>query len=243
MDLDFKPENTSPISSAPPNQSPASQSVPAPSATGSPGPQPAPMVGHEPTMTDTISAVKGAPVSFEPPVPTTPPPKKRSLLPFLLIILFLALIGGGIFAYIQFFSPNSTSQSAPETQAPDSAATSSSSETTRVLPSTTTQSGRDSQRKEDLVKIQTMVEAYFVDSKSYPIVATVEKLNSSSSIFLLALVPKYGANLPADPLDPDFWYGYKSTDGKTYELSARLENTEDKDAVLVGSKYIYYLKK
>jgi len=51
--------------------------------------------------------------------------------------------------------------------------------------------------------------------------------NKNSSVYK-ALVPQFRKDeLPTDPKDPDFYYGYKSSDGKNYELTARLENLDD----------------
>ncbi|MFY9484392.1 MAG: hypothetical protein WAP74_02095 [Patescibacteria group bacterium] len=102
---------------------------------------------------------------------------------------------------------------------------------------------RDTIRKKDLATIQTYLESYFNEKGAYPTSTKVGKLNDSTSSVTTALVPKYTSALPRDPKDPTFFYGYKSVDGKTYTLSAQLENTADPEGKKEGTIYLYTVSK
>lgn len=102
---------------------------------------------------------------------------------------------------------------------------------------------RDLIRKKDLTTIQTYLQSYFNDRGSYPISAALTRLNDSTSSVVTSLVPKYTSALPLDRSDPEFFYGYKSVDGKTYTLTARLENTADPEGKQEGALYIYSVSK
>jgi len=102
---------------------------------------------------------------------------------------------------------------------------------------TSTVNANDQQRKTDLSNIKTALTAYYQANQSYPVAATVEKTSDSKNA-LTSLVPTYLASLPVDPLSPTKYYGYQS-DGKTYTLTAVLEDTTDPLGIQVGSYYIY----
>lgn len=222
MDLDFQPPK-------PANQPPSPAFTPTPSDATTPVPPISQAPTEEPKQV--------APVPPLPPFPE-PPARKRSRLPLLLGVLTLAA-GAAVVVLVVVPLINQPSQPQP-TPPPSSLLPAPSPQ---PLPSPTTPAGRDAQRKQDIQKIGELLAAYLADSQSYPVVPSKEKLNNSSSITVKALVPKYAANLPVDPIDPDYWYGYLSGDGKSYELSARLEDSSDPQAQLVGSKYLYFLKK
>lgn len=102
---------------------------------------------------------------------------------------------------------------------------------------------RDAIRKKDLATVQTYLESYFNDNRAYPISSKLAKLNDPTSPAVTALVPKYTASLPRDPKDPEFFYGYRSLEGKGYTLSARLENTADPEGKQEGSVFLYSVTK
>ena len=90
---------------------------------------------------------------------------------------------------------------------------------------------RDSQRKLDLKLISTMAENYKMKTGSCPLSRTIAKLNEDNSV--VHEVKIYNdAEIPVDPNDPEYYYGYQSLDGETFELTARLENIDDSDCDL-----------
>lgn len=246
MDLDFQPENLPP--------KPASRQGGPEKGAMPPTPQPAPassqpvsMVNPQPKAPDIPP-----PASVEPHPGMIPnAPHKKSILPLIIIgaVVVIILVAALILIIRSRQSQiTDTTSSVPSTSVPtfndqsSLGATDSSSETT-TLPSSSTATGRDAKRKEDVRKISTLLAAYYADNQSYPAAPDLDKLNASNSVVGKALVPKYTSKLPVDPLDPDFFYGYTSKDGQTYELSARLESTTDSEATLVGSKYLFVIKK
>lgn len=46
------------------------------------------------------------------------------------------------------------------------------------------------------------------------------------------------AELPKDPQEPTYYYGYRS-DGQTYELTSILENGNDPEAISISGFFIY----
>ncbi|KKS07182.1 MAG: general secretion pathway protein G [candidate division WWE3 bacterium GW2011_GWE1_41_27] len=94
---------------------------------------------------------------------------------------------------------------------------------------------RDSQRISDLKKIQTALEAYFSDFRSYPPKATPASYYAVSTLSGV-LVPNYISQLPTDPKGysaayscaADFGYTYRTnstTGGTAYVLLAKMETT------------------
>ncbi len=96
----------------------------------------------------------------------------------------------------------------------------------------------DSQRKTDLATIkETLVEYYQANSK-YPISLETTKTNDANSILVEKLVPSYLVDLPIDPLDPQYYYGYKSN-GTTFELTSVLEDKTDSAGIQMGQYFLY----
>ena len=90
---------------------------------------------------------------------------------------------------------------------------------------------RDSQRKLDLKLISTMVENYKMKTGSYPLSRATAKLSEDNSV--VHEIKIYNdAEIPIDPNDPEYYYGYQSLDGETFELTARLENIDDSECDL-----------
>lgn len=104
----------------------------------------------------------------------------------------------------------------------------------------TTSESRDIKRKSDLANIAKALDSYQTNTGQYPISAN-EKISSSAGTLYKSLVPNYITLLPIDPLDPTYYYGYDS-DGRSYTLSAVLEDTNDSDGRKIGNKNIYFLK-
>jgi hypothetical protein len=86
---------------------------------------------------------------------------------------------------------------------------------------------RDLKRKSDLKIINDALKQYSRDHQGkYPVLTDTSK----DGKFLEILVPKYLAAVPLDPLNPEYFYSYKSNDGVHYILSATLENKSDTQA-------------
>lgn len=66
---------------------------------------------------------------------------------------------------------------------------------------------RDSARSNDIEQVKKAVELYYVDNGSYPSVGT-DNLGYPLSSLATALVPKYTAKLPTDPLGGSSSYQY-----------------------------------
>lgn len=85
---------------------------------------------------------------------------------------------------------------------------------------------RDAQRKLDLGEISLMVYNYKYTNGHYPISPATSKLNEENEI-VFGIKSANGGNLPSDPKDPEYYYGYASPDGESFELTARLESLND----------------
>jgi hypothetical protein len=85
---------------------------------------------------------------------------------------------------------------------------------------------RDTQRVTDISTASIMLGSYFSVNGNYPVSLTISKTTDNDFVLRTnEVVPLTEFN---DPLTKDGWYyGYVS-DGKTYTLTARLENEEDK---------------
>jgi len=106
-------------------------------------------------------------------------------------------------------------------------------------PVATTNSANDQTRKADLAQIKDALIRYYNDNYEYPISKQILKIGETNAL-KTALVPGYLDVLPVDPTT-GWYYGYKSPDGQSFSLSARLENTKDAEAKLSGGIYLYFL--
>ncbi len=77
----------------------------------------------------------------------------------------------------------------------------------------------DATRLSDLDKIQKALEQYYLANAKYPESKSLTRTQDSNCP-LNGLVPQYMNDLPTDPGGDTFYYGYKSDNGTTYELSA-----------------------
>lgn len=84
------------------------------------------------------------------------------------------------------------------------------------------QRGRDSQRKSDSKQIQTALELYRADIRSYP---TTGSFPSCGNAFISGS-STYMQKVPCDPLGGSYTY---TSNGTTYSIVACLENTNDAD--------------
>jgi len=98
---------------------------------------------------------------------------------------------------------------------------------------------RNAQRLKDIENVVSIaLKEYYKKNKKYPISHKWTRLDVKNNILEKALVPKYILEIPRDPKSPEFYYAYQS-DGKNYQLSARLEfYPEIKDKCDPGTKEI-----
>jgi hypothetical protein len=85
---------------------------------------------------------------------------------------------------------------------------------------------RDSKRKNDLGAIYLMIYEYKYKKGAFPISPSTSKLNENN-IIAAEIRSINGEEIPLDPNDPQYYYGYTSPDGESFEISARLENPND----------------
>jgi len=105
-----------------------------------------------------------------------------------------------------------------------------------------TKKAKDALRKSELDYINSKLISYFDDHNStYPKTGDkMVKLNDTSSAVYKELVPEYLTDdFLKDPNDPNAYYGYKSVDGKDFELTAVLENKDDDKCAMAGNICIY----
>lgn len=100
----------------------------------------------------------------------------------------------------------------------------------------------DARRVNDLVVISQALAAYNKDHSGYPSTEMkLVKLSDTENIVAKELRPKYLTVLPADPGTGGAFYGYRS-DGKTYELTAALENQNDPLCLVEGNLCLLKIK-
>lgn len=162
------------------------------------------------------------------------PGSHKSSLP-LILILALLLIAGGLFlaswmGWINLFGLEKLWGGGKTTTTPAT------TEPTTTTPTATTANINDAKRKEDLINLKTALKKYYTATQSYPVAATTEKTLDAAA--LKVLIPDYITALPVDPLSPTYYYGYKS-DGKTFELTAVLEDKTDPSGITAGTIFLY----
>ncbi len=210
--------------------------APAPEAPVAPPPPPAgpasPTGGSNPfeTTPPPVPPVSGP---MQPQGEGMEPGGRKSSLPLIIILAILVILGGLFLAswmgWISLFGLEKLWGGGTKTTTPV---------TTTTTPTTSsTANVNDAKRKEDLASLKTALKAYYTANQKYPIAATTEK--SSDSVALKALVPDYLSALPLDPLSPTYYYGYKSTDGLSFELTAALEDKTDPSGITAGSIFLY----
>jgi hypothetical protein len=95
----------------------------------------------------------------------------------------------------------------------------------------------DAKRKSDLAKIKAALLKYYNEKQAYPAAEAIQKTTDPSNILTTTLIPNYLTAMPADPVASKY-YGYKS-DGKSFELSAVLEDKTDPAGIMVGTIFLY----
>jgi predicted esterase len=101
---------------------------------------------------------------------------------------------------------------------------------------------RDKRRVSDLNSISYMLLRYKEQNGSYPVSPSVVRLDQDNEITREIKSANHNMDIPVDPDSPEYYYGYKSTDGKSYELSAVLEDKNDSRCRLEGNLCIYRIK-
>lgn len=194
-------------------QSPAAdQAPPMPAATTSPQPS-----GSAP-QSDALARADALLAAASSPKPDT---RSRSNMFLIIGIVAILLVISGL-AFLLLKPPATT-------QPTSSATPVVSSPTTTPTNTQSLASKRDKQRKEDLNAISVALAAYKKSTGSYPVGGDISALAP-----LTTATPAYIAKINLDPLSDEasgviVKYNYNS-DGKTYTLTATLENKSDSDA-------------
>ena len=98
----------------------------------------------------------------------------------------------------------------------------------------------DLKRKSDLMAIRKALLEFRKVSQGYPLAATSQSLRESGNLVEKVLVPNFISVVPKDMNSAAGWsYYYKSIDGQSFILSARLEESELENPGL--SPNLYYL--
>ncbi len=203
--------------------------TPAPAQpAASPAPAPVASSPFESSPIPNITGPTSAPADMGPVMMEPAGPKSSA---WLYVILAVLVIGGLIFlsAWMNWI-PYGKILGLTKTQ-PTPTATPSPTETPIV-------NNHDAARKNDLVNLKTALKKYYNDKQSYPISTAMSK-TSDPGTPLKVLVPTYLPSLPLDPLSPNSFYGYKSIDGKSFSLTAALEDQTDQSCVVTGSFCLY----
>lgn len=91
------------------------------------------------------------------------------------------------------------------------------------------QNKKHAERSEELNKIMFGLKKYYdKNNNSYPISKNISKISDSDSEIYKALKEFVNEEYLIDPEYPEFYYGYRSTDGRLFELFFKLENPEGK---------------
>ncbi len=139
----------------------------------------------------------------------------------ILVIVALIIIIGGYLAYTKLLNPTTP--------------TSTTSESTLTASVTPVNISNDQVRKQDLKTIQQALLNLYAAENKYPVSNETIFLSGTTNVVAKALTNNL-ATIPVDP-DPQKNYGYKS-DGKTFTLTAVLDDTSDPDGVLENGLYL-----
>lgn len=102
----------------------------------------------------------------------------------------------------------------------------------------------DNLRVKNLTRIAELAVVYHLEQKAdLPVSPSLAKLNESNPVsqYLEQALARYGlsSGILLDPRNPDFYYAYKSDDGRTIEFSARIENENGRYCEYGKSPCIY----
>ncbi len=99
---------------------------------------------------------------------------------------------------------------------------------------------KDIKRKIDLVNFLLALQNYKKDKNVFPSTNGVTEKTEDKNSIIYSLAPKYIKSIAIDAKSPDFYYGYTS-DGKSFTITARLENEKDPDCYNTGKICLYKL--
>ena len=219
--MDQQPFNNQPPQNQGQNPPPVNSPFETPPASA-----PAPVAPPPQNMPPTQSFPAGGyqPVGME-------PAKGKSSLILIIVLVIILILGGLVFASWEGWINLGSIQNLWKK----------SSTTTTTTPvsttTTTTTNANDQQRKTDLANLKSALAKYYQANQSYPVAATLQKTLDPNNV-LAVLIPTYISKLPTDPLSPTYYYGYLS-DGKTYTITAVLEDKTDPTGIQQGTNYIY----
>lgn len=91
----------------------------------------------------------------------------------------------------------------------------------------------DGQRLRDLTQIQNALKSYYDANQRYPISKDLARLDDPQNPLNVL-----GITVPADPKTPTNYYGYKSADGTTYELSAVFDGKQTEKDVQISKGWL-----
>ena len=100
---------------------------------------------------------------------------------------------------------------------------------------------RDEWRISHLNTIFTMLQFYKTKNETYPVSKMTVRLKNNYITDKLESISS--ESIPLDPKDPEYYYSYQSSDGESFELTARLENIDHPDCDLeikAGSNICIY---
>ena len=98
----------------------------------------------------------------------------------------------------------------------------------------------DQERKDDLFEIELALEKYYDENNSYPVSENSIRLDDENSQIYKVLI-KYA--LDDNFQDPnDYYYEYRS-DGSYFELSARLDDSDDENCEMMNENICIYKKR
>lgn len=203
--------NQQPLQTPPENIPPAQPAQPAPSSQPSQSVPP------------TDSGIGFQPTSMQP----APGGSSKSWIS-IVVLLVILIIGGLVFASWQgWISLGGIEKYWKKT------------ETVTPIPKPVpTAKENDQTRKSDLKNIKDALKKYYQANQNYPTASSTQKTSDANNA-LTVLVSADIASLPLDPLSPTYYYGYIS-DGKTFEITARMEDITDPLAIKVNDNlYIY----
>jgi len=215
------------------NQQPL-QTPPPPQAEVPPQQPPPPPAGQNPaggapnTPFEPPSAPGSPGAGFEPPNMQPAPSGGKTWILWIILLIFL-ILGGLFFASWEGWISLGGLEKYWKKTTPT---------TMTTAPTVSTATANDNTRKADLANIKDALKKYYQANQSYPIASSLQKTSESSNA-LTVLVPTYIAKLPLDPLSPSYYYGYTSS-GKTFELTARLEDTTDPAAIKTSDTIYLY---
>ncbi|MBU3925066.1 hypothetical protein KJ854_03965, partial [Patescibacteria group bacterium] len=163
------------------------------------------------------------------------PVKGRQLKNWIALVIVLVFIIGGYFVWQNYQKSKLASQVVPYSESSEKAG-----EKAAVSAIKSLAENRDMKRKIDLVNLLLALQNYKKDKNIYPSTNGLTEKTDDKNSTINSLVPKYIKNIPIDAQSPTFYYGY-SSDGKSFAITARLENEKNIDCNMSGKICLYKL--